>query len=124
MLFDAIGQDTQRKGLRRRHGFLLGRTVHIVYKVETEVETDGRWIAEIPNLPGVLAYGSVRVPQVLILKTWVLSWRVGQAFELGAAPGWPHTGMVARPIHRDIKTGSSASRKTVRVTPPNIPSLT
>ncbi len=27
---------------------------HIVYKVETEVETDGRWIAEIPDLPGVL----------------------------------------------------------------------
>lgn len=31
---------------------------HIVYKVETEIETDGRWIAEIPDLPGVLAYGS------------------------------------------------------------------
>ena len=31
---------------------------HIIYKVETEVETDGRWIAEIPDLPGVLAYGS------------------------------------------------------------------
>jgi predicted RNase H-like HicB family nuclease len=30
----------------------------IVYKVETEIETDGRWIAEIPDLPGVLAYGS------------------------------------------------------------------
>ena len=31
---------------------------HIVYKVETEVEVDGRWIAEIPDLPGALAYGS------------------------------------------------------------------
>jgi predicted RNase H-like HicB family nuclease len=31
---------------------------HIVYRVETEVETDGHWIAEIPDLPGVLAYGS------------------------------------------------------------------
>lgn len=31
---------------------------HIVYKVETEVEADGRWIAEVLNLPGVLAYGS------------------------------------------------------------------
>ena len=31
---------------------------HIAYKVETEVETDGRWIAEIPDLPGALAYGS------------------------------------------------------------------
>ena len=31
---------------------------HMVYKVETEIETDGRWIAEIPDLPGVLAYGA------------------------------------------------------------------
>ena len=31
---------------------------HIVYKVETEVEKDGRWIAEIPDVPGELAYGS------------------------------------------------------------------
>lgn len=30
---------------------------HIVYKVETEVPTDGRRIAEIPDLLGVLAYG-------------------------------------------------------------------
>jgi predicted RNase H-like HicB family nuclease len=26
-------------------------------KIETEREADGRWIAEIPALPGVLAYG-------------------------------------------------------------------
>jgi predicted RNase H-like HicB family nuclease len=26
--------------------------------VETEEEEDGRWIAEIPDLPGVMAYGS------------------------------------------------------------------
>lgn len=26
--------------------------------VETEPETDGRWIAEVPALPGVLAYGA------------------------------------------------------------------
>jgi predicted RNase H-like HicB family nuclease len=25
--------------------------------IETELEEDGRWIAEIPQLPGVLAYG-------------------------------------------------------------------
>ena len=27
-------------------------------KVESEREKDGRWIAEIPALPGVLAYGA------------------------------------------------------------------
>ena len=26
-------------------------------KIETEQEEDGRWIAEVPALPGVLAYG-------------------------------------------------------------------
>jgi predicted RNase H-like HicB family nuclease len=31
---------------------------HIKYKVETEVEADGRWIAEVPDLPGVMAYGA------------------------------------------------------------------
>ena len=29
-------------------------------KVEIEQETDGRFIAEIPELPGVMAYGSSR----------------------------------------------------------------
>ena len=28
------------------------------FRVETELEEDGRWIAEVPELPGVLAYGS------------------------------------------------------------------
>lgn len=28
--------------------------------VETEQEDDGRWIAEVPDLPGVLAYGPTR----------------------------------------------------------------
>jgi predicted RNase H-like HicB family nuclease len=31
---------------------------HIIYKVETEMEEDRRWIAEVLDLPGVLAYGS------------------------------------------------------------------
>jgi predicted RNase H-like HicB family nuclease len=28
--------------------------------VETELETDGRWIAEIPQIPGALAYGTTK----------------------------------------------------------------
>jgi predicted RNase H-like HicB family nuclease len=28
--------------------------------IDTEQETDGRWIAEIPELPGVLAYGTTK----------------------------------------------------------------
>ena len=30
----------------------------MTFRVEVERETDGRWIAEILELPGVLAYGS------------------------------------------------------------------
>jgi len=29
-------------------------------KIEIEREDDGRWIAEIPELPGVMAYGDNR----------------------------------------------------------------
>ena len=31
------------------------------FKVEFEHEEDGRWIAEIPELPGVLAYGATQI---------------------------------------------------------------
>jgi len=29
-------------------------------KIEIEKEDDGRWIAEVPELPGVMAYGNSR----------------------------------------------------------------
>ena len=32
--------------------------------IETEEETDGRWLAEVPELPGVLAYGQTRAEAV------------------------------------------------------------
>ena len=30
------------------------------YTIEAELEDDGRWLAEVPQLPGVLAYGTTR----------------------------------------------------------------
>jgi len=30
----------------------------MTFLIETERETDGRWIAEVPDLPGVMAYGT------------------------------------------------------------------
>jgi len=30
------------------------------YTIETERETDGRWIAEVLELPGVMTYGSTK----------------------------------------------------------------
>ena len=31
-----------------------------MYAIEVEQEVDGRWIAEVPELPGVIAYGQTR----------------------------------------------------------------
>ena len=44
--------------------------------VELEQETDGRWIAEIPELPGVLVYGDTRdhaVQKVRVLELQVFA---------------------------------------------------
>ncbi len=43
-------------------------------RIEIEREEDGRWIAEIPTLPGVIAYGAsedeaIRKAKALALRT-------------------------------------------------------
>lgn len=42
------------------------------FKLETDRETDGRWIAEIPDLPGVLVYGQTREEAVALAKVLAL----------------------------------------------------
>ena len=42
--------------------------------LELDREDDGRWIAEVPELPGVLVYGSTREDAIIRVK--VLSLRV------------------------------------------------
>ena len=36
----------------------INRQLNMNFTLECEQEVDGRWIAEVPELPGVLAYGS------------------------------------------------------------------
>jgi predicted RNase H-like HicB family nuclease len=43
-------------------------------KIESEQEEDGRWIAEVPALPGVVAYGSTKSDATA--KATVLALRV------------------------------------------------
>ena len=43
-------------------------------QIELEQEDDGRWIAEIPQLPGVLAYGTS--PDDAAAKAQILALRV------------------------------------------------
>ena len=46
----------------------------MTFTVETEHEDDGRWLAEIPQLPGVMAYGASR--EEAIARTEALALRV------------------------------------------------
>ena len=41
-------------------------------KVEIEIEDDGRWIAEVPVLPGAMAYGSSRAEAISKVEALVL----------------------------------------------------
>jgi len=53
--------------------------VIVTLTVETERETDGRWIAEIPQIPGAMAYGETRdeaVARVEALGLRVLAERI------------------------------------------------
>ncbi len=49
----------------------------MTFKVELEQEEDGRWIAEIVDLPGVLVYGRTR--EQAKAKGKALALRVGAA---------------------------------------------
>lgn len=44
------------------------------FSIEHEQEEDGRWLAEVPELPGVLAYGATA--QDAIAKAEILPLRV------------------------------------------------
>ncbi len=63
----------------------LARVVHSVMcfpmKVEVEQEEDGRWIAEVPGIPGAMGYGSTQpeaVAKVEVLVLRILADRIEQ----------------------------------------------
>ena len=41
-------------------------------RIELEREDDGRWIAEVPDLPGVVAYGKTRKEAIAKVQSLVL----------------------------------------------------
>ena len=61
--------------------------------IESEREADGRWLAEVPELPGVLAYGANR--NEALAKAQVLALRV-------LAERIEHSEGVAEPISISI----------------------
>jgi predicted RNase H-like HicB family nuclease len=42
------------------------------FHIEIDREDDGRWIAEIPDLPGVLAYGSTKAEAIAAVEALAL----------------------------------------------------
>lgn len=65
--------------------------------LECEQEEDGRWLAEVPQLPGVLSYGSS--PEDAMAKAEVLALRVlAERLERGEA----------RPVEINISLSAAA----------------
>ncbi len=57
------------------------------YIIELEQETDGRWIAEVTNLPGVMTYGASR--EEAMAKAQALALRVeAEKLENGERPSF------------------------------------
>jgi predicted RNase H-like HicB family nuclease len=55
------------------------------YALDCELEDDGRWLAEVPQLPGVLAYGASR--EEAMAKAEALALRVlAEQLEHGESP--------------------------------------
>jgi predicted RNase H-like HicB family nuclease len=44
-----------------------------VIEFQSEIETDGRWIAEIPEIPGTMAYGATE--QEAMVKSYAIALR-------------------------------------------------
>jgi predicted RNase H-like HicB family nuclease len=43
------------------------------FSIQTEIESDGRWIAEIPEIPGAMAYGAAE--HEAIVKSYAIALR-------------------------------------------------
>jgi predicted RNase H-like HicB family nuclease len=57
-------------------------SVSLSFRIELELEDDGRWIAEVPDLAGVLCYGATRdeaIARVQALALRVLAERLDHA---------------------------------------------
>ena len=70
----------------------------MVFSIELERETDGRWLAEVPTLAGVMCYGTDRdeaVARVQALALRVIAERLdhGEAPAIVLGPAGPEAGL-------------------------------
>lgn len=74
----AVGRSTARS--------VRGNLTGMRLTIETEREDDGRWIAEVPQLPGALSYGAtvedaVRAVRALALEILAGRLRAGESID-------------------------------------------
>lgn len=58
------------------------------FKIEFDQEEDGRWIAEIPELPGVMAYGATQAEAEAAVEALALRVIATQISKVRSA-SWP-----------------------------------
>lgn len=64
----------------------------MTYPVETELEADGRWIADVRGLPGVMAYGATEdeaVRKAVALALHVLAERTESGEDVPESVSFP-----------------------------------
>jgi hypothetical protein len=55
--------------------------------IEIERESDGRWIAEVPTLPGTMCYGQTRDEAIAHVQAWYEATGIGVFFFTGSHNG-------------------------------------
>lgn len=60
----------------------------MIYRIETEEETDGRWIAEVLEIPGALCYGNTRNEAIASAEVVALR-AIAERIEHGEQPVSP-----------------------------------
>jgi predicted RNase H-like HicB family nuclease len=61
----------RRTGTRYNEGVAYSEQI-MTFSIETEQETDGRWLAEVEVLPGVMAYGTTKTDAVAKVQALAL----------------------------------------------------
>lgn len=57
-------------------------------KIEIEREDDGRWIAEVPDLSGVMVYGETREEAIARVQSLALR-VIADRLDVLSRPNWP-----------------------------------
>jgi predicted RNase H-like HicB family nuclease len=97
-------------------------------EIEIEREADGRWLADIPILPGVMAYGATREQaianvKVLALRVIAEKSNMANARRMPLMPSSPFQREHMADRQRQARTGGSAAHRLANQAPIRFPSV-